>query len=69
MNVTQKPETLIVLRDGELDEEYYEMIYEQKRREALAVAKAELIANLTSVPAKLGRAVVYLFVHIAEQAN
>jgi hypothetical protein len=35
MNVTYKPEALLVKRDGEIDHEYYEAIYAEKRRVAL----------------------------------
>lgn len=66
---TTNPETLIVIRDGQLDLDYYESVYEAKRRAALKLAKTELIAGICSTPARVGRAVVYLFAHIAEQAN
>lgn len=71
MNVTQTvhPESIIVLRDGQLDDEYYDQVYEDKRREALEATKQELIQGLIGVPAKMGRAVVYLFSKMAEQAN
>lgn len=66
---TQTPESLIVTRDGQLDDEYYDMVYEQKRREALEATKQELIQGLIGAPAKMGRAAVYLFSKMAEQAN
>lgn len=66
---TTNPETIIVVRDGELDDEYYEQVYEDKRREALAAVRKQLIRDLLGVPAKLGRGVLYAMAHIAEQAN
>jgi hypothetical protein len=69
MNLTQTPENLIVIRDGQLDQEYYDQVWEEKRRAALDQAKRELIRNLCGVPAKLGRGILTVMSHIAEQAN
>lgn len=65
---TLNPESIIVTRDGHLDDEYYDMVYQEKRREALEAVRKQLIQDLIGAPAKLGRAVVYLFEQAA-QAN
>lgn len=70
MNLEQtNPESLIVLRDGEIDDEYYDQVYELKRHEALDSVKRELLHRLLGIPAKLGQGVLYAMAHIAEQAN
>lgn len=71
MKTTQtfQPETIVVTVDNQLDYEYYDSVYEDKRKEALAAVREDLINQLCSVPARMGRAVVYLMQHVAEQAN
>jgi hypothetical protein len=63
---TVQPETLLVLRDGELDDEYYDAVYKQKRIEALKQCREELIVSLIGLPAKVGRAVVVVAQHMVE---
>lgn len=64
-----QPESVVVLRDGQLDMEYYDQVYEDKRKAALREVREDLINQLCGVPARMGRAVVYLMQHVAEQAN
>lgn len=44
---TQKPETLIVIRDGQLDDEYYNAIYAERRREVLQAAGTKVVEIAT----------------------
>lgn len=69
MNLTQKPETLLVTRDGQLDEEYYSEIYAERRREALQAAGKEVLHIAIKTPIVVGKGIVYLFAHGLEQAN
>lgn len=70
MNVTQiAPETLIVTRDGHLDDDYYEMVYEQKRREALHAVGHELVNHVLNTPKLVGHGVLSIITILAEQAN
>lgn len=41
-----KPETLLVLRDGLIDDEYYEVVYQRKRQEALHAIPTAIFSNL-----------------------
>jgi hypothetical protein len=47
MNATYKPEQLLVIRDGQLDDSYYNAIYAAKRREALALAGTKAVELMT----------------------
>lgn len=73
MNITQEqtfqPESIVVTVDNQLDYEYYDSVYEDKRKAALRDVREDLIAGLCGVPARMGRAVVYLMNHVAETAN
>lgn len=57
---TFHPESILVLRDGRIDDEYYDVIYEEKRRQALRMGVREAIHSMVCLPIKLGRGVVYL---------
>lgn len=71
METTQtfQPESIVVTVDNELDYGYYDSVYKDKRKEALAAVRNDLINSLCGVPARMGRAVVYLLAHVAETAN
>lgn len=70
MNVTQtNPETLVVCRDGQLDDQYYEAIYAEKRRAALHAAGREVLDHLQNVPKMIGSGIVYLLTPNAEQVK
>lgn len=60
-----EPQTLVVTRNGFIDDEYYDAIYVQKRKEALHEASKQLVADTLhvsrAVTLGLGKAVVYMF--------
>lgn len=45
---TQKPETLVVTRDGEIDDQYYDTVYAERRQEALCAAGREAVKLVTT---------------------
>lgn len=46
MNETYKPETLLVRRDGEIDDGYYDAIYQERKREVLSAAGQQVLAAM-----------------------
>jgi hypothetical protein len=60
MELKYKPETLLVLRDGHIDDGYYETIYSEKRREALRTVAREAIHVAVRAPFVIGKGIVYL---------
>lgn len=57
------PVTFAVFRDGEIDDEYYDAIYAEKRREALHEAGRELVGHVLRAPVVIGKGLVWLMVH------
>jgi hypothetical protein len=60
MQYKQNPETLLVLRDGQVDDSYYEAIYSEKRREALRTVGKEALHLAVRAPLVVGKGIVYL---------
>lgn len=65
MTPTYKPEQLVVTRDGCLDDEYYDSVYADRRREA----GRAVIRNMLSVPLTVGRNILSLLSEYSEQAK
>lgn len=67
MNITQKSETLLITRDGKIDDEYYTQIYAEKRREALHAAGREILHIAASAPRIVGKGILYAFSNALER--
>lgn len=64
------PETLIVTRDGYLDQEYYDMVYEWKRKEALHAAGRDILHFVTiDAPTLIGKGILSTLTFLAEHAD
>jgi hypothetical protein len=67
---TYQPEKLIVLRDGLVDDEYYDQIYSERRRIALTKAGREMLRfTFITAPVQIGKGIVYLLSHDPEQVK
>lgn len=71
MNLTQiQPEALIVTRDGQLDDDYYDMVYEDKRHNALVATRKQLISSVfIGTPRILGRGLMFVLKDAVGQGN
>lgn len=71
MNVTQTnhPENLIVIRDGQLDSEYYDAIYRERVREVWHDAGHKLLIGALHSPLAIGRATLNVLTFLTEQAK
>lgn len=63
MEQTYKPEAILVTRNGQIDDEYYDAIYAEKRRQALAVVGRDVLQHVLQVPGLVGRGAVWLVTH------
>ena len=54
-------QTLVVTRDGSIDEQYYDAINAERRKEALKEAGHLAVGALAHGAIKLGKGIVYLF--------
>lgn len=63
MNATYKPESLVVLRDGHIDDEYYDEIYQDRRRQALHAAGRNLVHLVARSPLEIGKGMIWLMTH------
>lgn len=61
--IQKHPETLLVTRDGFIDDEYYDAIYAEKRREALRTAGREAVLDALHVTATIGKGIGHLLTH------
>lgn len=69
MNLNQHPETLLVCRDGYIDDDYYNAVYAWKRKEALKTMGREVVHLAAQAPAFLGKGLLNALIIVAEQAN
>lgn len=72
MNVTQTyhPENLIVCRDGQIDDEYYDAIYSERRKAVFQAAGRELVHfTFVAAPLQIGKGMLYLLSNVTEQAK
>lgn len=61
-------QTLVVTRNGSLDQEYYAVERSEQVREALVAFGHEVVTKMLQAPVVIGKGTVWLFTHEHETA-